>query len=324
MSKELTEDELYALSDEELEQRVVQERQEEDNTAEEESEPQEEEEATFSKQDEEDLDEETEQVEEEIQEDETPDVQTPETYKVRADGLDYDFTVEELLQLAPKAMNYTKKTQALSPYRTMISAMEENGVSPEDVNLFIDIKKGNKEALASLVKGTGMDIFDLNLEDESSYTPTQHGKSEQFLQLEDVISNISKDKEYSRTQEALTTVFDDTSKNIMFENPDMVNGLHIDIVDGTYDKIMPKARKLALLDGNKKPLLEYYVQVGQEELQQEQLSPKSKPKSKDNTDAKRSASLPKQSSKGKVTDFLSEEEEDEEYQKWYNNLRKDY
>lgn len=248
------------------------------------------------------------------------------SYKVKADGIEYEFTLDELQKLAPKAMNYTKKMQSIAPYRKMINAMEENSLSDADINMLIDIKKGNTEAIKSLIKTTGIDLYDLDTTEEIQYQPTEYGKSDEYLNLQEVVNEISTDNEYPRTQEVISKVLDDQSKQVIFSNPDFVRGLHVDIKTGTYDKLMPNALKKAVLDGNQKPILEYYLLAGKEYAEMLQAKGGNiNPEENLVTQQKKSASLPKgRAGVKKATDYLSEEEEDLAYKKWYAKLQRSY
>ena len=62
--------------------------------------------------------------------------------KYTADGKEYEFTEDEIFDqfgtVFGKAMNYTQKMQKIAPYRKMISAMEEEGITESQFNTAID------------------------------------------------------------------------------------------------------------------------------------------------------------------------------------------
>ena len=199
-------------------------------------------------------------------EDSTPEsvATTPDTlYKIKANGKEFEMTLDELKQTASKGMDYLKKTTALKPYRTMIAAMEENKVSPEDINLLIDLKKGNKEAIAKLIKENEVDVYDLP--EANDYRPKEYRQSETALDMKEVLNTISKDTEFSRTSE-IYAAFDDQTKAFLNEDPSRIAGLHNDIKTGVFDKVLPLAEKKAMIDGYNAPFLQYYLQAGQEIL----------------------------------------------------------
>ena len=259
-------------------------------------------------------------------EDSTPEsvATTPDTlYKIKANGKEFEMTLDELKQTASKGMDYLKKTTALKPYRTMIAAMEENKVSPEDINLLIDLKKGNKEAIAKLIKENEVDVYDLP--EANDYKPQEYRQSETALEMKEVLSTISKDAEFSRTSE-IYEAFDDQTKAFLNEDPSRIAGLHNDIKTGVFDKVLPLAEKKAMIDGYNAPFLQYYLQAGQEILnannrpiqtEQKQYVP---PENRAN---KIAAGLPSsRGDKKTVIDYLDEEISDEDFKEWYSKLQR--
>ena len=259
-------------------------------------------------------------------EDSTPEsvATTPDTlYKIKANGKEFEMTLDELKQTASKGMDYLKKTTALKPYRTMIAAMEENKVSPEDINLLIDLKKGNKEAIAKLIKENEVDVYDLP--EANDYKPQEYRQSERALEMKEVLSTISKDAEFSRTSE-IYAAFDDQTKAFLNEDPSRIVGLHNDVKTGVFDKVLPLAEKKAMIDGYNAPFLQYYLQAGQEILnannrpiqtEQKQYVP---PENRAN---KIAAGLPSsRGDKKTVIDYLDEEISDEDFKEWYSKLQR--
>lgn len=259
-------------------------------------------------------------------EDSTPEsvATTPDTlYKIKANGKEFEMTLDELKQTASKGMDYLKKTTALKPYRTMIAAMEENKVSPEDINLLIDLKKGNKEAIAKLIKENEVDVYDLP--EANDYTPQEYRQSETALEMKEVLSTISKDAEFSRTSE-IYAAFDEQTKAFLNEDPSRIVGLHNDVKTGVFDKVLPLAEKKAMIDGYNAPFLQYYLQAGQEILnannrpiqtEQKQYVP---PENRAN---KIAAGLPSsRGDKKTVIDYLDEEISDEDFKEWYSKLQR--
>ena len=259
-------------------------------------------------------------------EDSTPEsvATTPDTlYKIKANGKEFEMTLDELKQTASKGMDYLKKTTALKPYRTMIAAMEENKVSPEDINLLIDLKKGNKEAIAKLIKENEVDVYDLP--EANDYKPQEYRQSETALEMKEVLNTISKDAEFSRTSE-IYDAFDAQTKAFLNEDPSRIVGLHNDIKTGVFDKVLPLAEKKAMIDGYNAPFLQYYLQAGQEILnannrpiqtEQKQYVP---PENRAN---KIAAGLPSsRGDKKTVIDYLDEEISDEDFKEWYSKLQR--
>jgi len=284
----------------------------------------------------------------ETEEDEVtePEVEKQEakTYKYKANGQEFEFTEDEVLNQFGKvfgqSMNYTKKMQAIAPYRKMISALEEEKLTEDDMNLMIDALKGNKDAITSIVKRADVDVLDLDLEKESEYVPTSYGREESELKVQEVIDEIASDKEFPITQHVVADQWDNASRDTFAQNPELIKELHIDVVNGTYDKVSPMAMKMKVLDGGRKSDIDYYVEAGkqyhmnaraaelqeQEVLQEQQRVEQVQAKQQQRTQVKeaapkrRAATIPrKRVSTPKVTDYL--EDTDEAFDDWYKGLQ---
>lgn len=255
-------------------------------------------------------------------------VRNNDIYTIKANGKEYDMSIDELKQMASKGMDYVKKTTALKPYRTMIAAMEQNGLSAEDINLLIDLKKGNKEAIAKIVSDSKIDVYDIP--DSSDYTPTEYRVHESQLDMKEMIADISKDSEFSRTSDIYSKL-DENSKTAINNNPAMLAGLHQDIKSGLFDQVLPYAEKRAMIDGYSQPFLKYYMEAGSEYLKnvntQNQIKSQQQVKATTpiNRDNKLAASLPSaRADKKTVIDYLDEELSDEDYHAWRSKLQRQY
>jgi hypothetical protein len=204
---------------------------------------------------------ETTDEEEETEEDEQP-VETDEKLTFKANGQEYEFTTGEMKEQFGKvfgqAMDYTKKMQQIKPWRKTIDAIETANLSHDDVNFAIDLLKGDKDAIAELVKRTGVDALDLDTEGDSSYVARDYGRNDTELAIKDIVDDISGDKEYAITHSILEKQWDDTSRDEFIKNPRLIKELHTDVKSGLFDKISPIMQKIKVYDGGDKSDLDYY------------------------------------------------------------------
>ncbi len=295
-------------------------------------------------------------AEEEPETEEEPkqaEVQPIQKHKFKANGREYEFTEDEVREQFPKifgqAMDYTKKMQALKPWRKTIDAIEGAQLSHDDVNLMIDVLKGDKDAVAAVLKRTGVDALELDVE-QSRYVPKDYGRDDKALAVKDVIEEISGDAEYSTTYKILSKEWDDDSFREMTSDPDLIKLLHIDVKSGMYDRVQPIAEKLKVYDRGRRSNLDYYKEAArvyfneqaQEEarraeyekarvLRESELADKARVRDvKDQQqqrvavkqDAeKRKAAAPTKKVAGtkKVIDYL--DDSDEAYDEWYKSLQ---
>lgn len=309
-----------------------------------------------SEDEEDDLDGDSEAEDEEPTEDDDEsdeDEQPVQRRKYRANGQEFEFSDDEIFEkfgeVFGQAMNYTQKMQQIKPWRKTIDAIEQADLSHDDLNLAIDVLKGDKDAIAQLMKRTGTDALDLDLEN-SNYTPKDYGRNDTELDIKDIITEISSDKEYATTYDVLERQWDTKSREAFVDNPEMIRQLHIDVKSGIYDTIAPIANKMKVYDGGKQSDLDYYKiaanqyfnEQAQEEARQEAQrtaqarrdeeraereriqevkAKETKRKATKKASSKRKAAAPtKKASKGKTSvDYL--DDSDEAFEEWYKDLQ---
>lgn len=256
----------------------------------------------------------------------------------RANGIEYEFTEEEIFNqfgsVFGQAMDYTKKMQKIKPYRSMVEMIEANGISETDLALAIDALKGDKDAIASVVKKHDIDMFDINYDEASQYTPKTKAKSSTELEIAEVISGIQSEPEYATTYDILQNRWDDASRVTFADNPIMIKQLHHDVKTGVYDKVSAVANKLKVFDGGAKTDLAYYLQAGAQVLSPKVPQAKAMPApatpavhevnaaaqkrvtEQQMVDKRRAAAPTKTMAGAKtVTDYLNSSDED--YDAWY-------
>lgn len=269
--------------------------------------------------------------------------QEAKTHKFKADGMEFEFTEKEIVEkfgdVFAKAMNYTRKTTALKPWTQTISALQENKITQTDVNLMIDVLKGDKSAIAEVLKRTGVDALEIDTDSKETYVPNQYGKDEYALRIEEILDEISVDQEYKITEHVIDKQWDDASRKAFVNDPDMILGLHNDIKNGVYDKVAPLAMKMKVLDNGRRSDLEYYMAAGEQYFAnqsgqvnatvQAQAQPKLVPEKgnevrqqtiKAEANKRKAASVSKPvSGKKDVVDYLSEDDGD--WEAWYKELQ---
>lgn len=354
----MNDEELYRMSDEELEQAFLEAK----NADYEEEVPEEiteasvdeiEEEQLGSQDSEEVIESIDEVADEEVSVEEAKDTPQQEVkelrkIKVKANGRETELTEDEVFAqfgtLYGKAHDYTKKMQAIKPWRKTIDAIEQAKLNHEDVSLMIDALKGDKDAIAAVLKRTGVDTLELDTEN-SQYQPKNYGRDERVMDIEEVIEEISQDPEYATTHKVLSKDWDNNSLAKMTDDPNMIRLLHMDVKDGTYDRVRAVADKLKMFDTTTRTDLEYYALAAvelAEKNERQQVQTQQQVKTSDlaqkvaairqqetkrvttnNAATKRKAAAPTKTGSSKpagVIDYL--DDSDEAFDDWFNNLQK--
>ena len=289
---------------------------------------------------------------EDSEDDKIEEVQEVQKVKFKANGKEYEFTEDEIKAQFPKvfgqAMDYTKKTQAIKPWRKTIDAIEQAKLSHDDVSLMIDVLRGDKDAIAAVMKRTGVDALELDTEN-SKYVPKDYGRDDNALAIKDVIDEISADKEYEITHKVLSKDWDDNSFREMTKDPELIKQLHIDVKTGMFDKVQPIADKMKVIDRGRQSDLDYYKLAAveyfkeQEDIQRRAFAAEQQREAREAKLAKqaevervreaqakrektvekteqRKAAAPTKSNAGtkKVVDYL--DDSDEAYEEWYKQM----
>lgn len=198
--------------------------------------------------------------------------QLPQAHKFKANGKDYEFTSQELIEQFPKvfgqAMDYTKKMQTIKPWRKTIDALDAAKLSHEDVSLMIDVFKGDKSAISEVIKRTGVDTLDLDTDEANPYVAKNYGRDDQTLAIQDVVDSISSDPEYVTTHTILSKEWDDSSWGVVAQSPEMIRLLHQDVKSGMYQQLQPLAEKVKVFSAGTKSDLDCYKEAAQQFFKQ--------------------------------------------------------
>lgn len=238
---------------------------------------------------------------------------------LRVDGMDLPIkSLDDLYQMASMGYNYRKKIADFAPYRRAISAMKENNITDADISLIIDLKKGDKGAIAKILKDNNIDPLDFDI-NEHKYEAKIYGDDENIASIKEIENEISNDPEYRITANVINKLWDAQSQTILAQNPQLIKALHLDIKNGIYEKIAPEAARLEFLDGGNKSKLEYYIQAAKELADQENKNSGKQLKNDGIINQKRRAAA---STKSRATKVFNEEPDwinmsDEEYDKYY-------
>ncbi len=189
---------------------------------------------------------------------------------LRADGKEYPIeSMQELYSLASKGINADRKWNESAEGRKIASTMSKNRLTQEDINMLVDLKAGDKKAIASLLKGAEIDPLDIDVDAlDGKYKPKDHSTDDFEMQLDDVVSKIKTSPRYEESVGVIMDNWDKQSKDAFYQNPKILELLNVDMQIGSdgssmYDKVSPVAEKMKALEtGVKRSDLEYYQMAG--------------------------------------------------------------
>lgn len=168
------------------------------------------------------------------------------TYKIKVSNKEFDFTLDELKQMASKGMDYTNKMQRIAPFRKMINAIETNNISEEDINQLIEMKKGNKDAVGAFTKKYNIALSDIEAGEANAanYKPQSYGREPTPLDDIDMELRASMvPTQYDRMVDFINTKLDQPSQQFFIDNPEALRLIANDIESGMFDKVMLQVEK---------------------------------------------------------------------------------
>lgn len=186
------------------------------------------------------------------------------TAPFRANGKEMKVdNIDDAITLMQMGANYNKKMAALKPNLKLLKLLENNGLlNEEKISFLIDLEKKNPQAIGKLVKDSGLDPLDMEVE-QNGYKPQTYTVDDRELELDEVLGEIQDTPHFSKTIEVVTNKFDAKSKQIVADNPQLLKVINTHVERGIYDLIsteVERARMLGRLNGLSD--LEAYKQVG--------------------------------------------------------------
>ena len=141
-------------------------------------------------------------------------------------------------------IDYNKKMQSMRPHLKTLKTLEKEGLldDVEKLNLLLEVKHGNKDALKRLIAESDIDPLDLAdeevIEAGRNYKPENHMMSDKEVQVEEALNAIADTDTQQRTLDIVTKEFDDNSKRIITDNPSYIVAINDDVASGVFDHVM--------------------------------------------------------------------------------------
>ena len=172
----------------------------------------------------------------------------------KANGRDIQIdNVDDAIKLMQQGANYNKKMAALKPSLKVLKMLENNGLLDEQkLTYLIDLDKKNPDAISKLIKESGIDPLDVNIQEEPKYTPGNYSVPDAQVNLDTVLDSIEHTPTYGRTMTVILDEWDDNSKRALANEPNLIPLINEHVANGIFDTIaseMMKQRALGNLSG---------------------------------------------------------------------------
>ena len=153
-------------------------------------------------------------------------------------------SVDEAVQLMQQGANYTRKMQAIAPHRKVLMMLENNGLLDESkLSRLIDLEKKNPDAIRALVKEAGIDPLDIDVHEESTYTPGNHAVPDEAIAFQTTLDEVSSTPDGQETVRQITASWDPESKAELWKDPSILGTIHQQRISGVYDRVVAEIER---------------------------------------------------------------------------------
>jgi len=161
--------------------------------------------------------------------------------------------VDDARTLMQMGANYNKKMAALKPNLKIIKMLENNQLLDESkLSYLIDLSKNNPEAISKLIKDSGIDPLDIDTDNAKNYVPDAYTVNDKEVELDAILDEIRDSSAFNTTASIIGNKWDESSKQVLVDNPSIIKIINDHVETGIYDKIakvVESERTLGRLNG---------------------------------------------------------------------------
>lgn len=173
-------------------------------------------------------------------------------------------SVDDAISLMQMGANYNKRMAALKPNLKLLKMLENNGLlNEEKLSFLIDVSRKDPGAINKLVHESGIDPMEIDADKAQAYKRSSHAVADTEVELDLVLDELKGSESYTQTLDVVGNVWDDQSRRIVSQNPQLIRVLHDHMASGIYTQIsneVERERMLGRLNGVSD--IEAYRQVG--------------------------------------------------------------
>ena len=161
------------------------------------------------------------------------------TSPFKANGVDIKVeNIDEAISLMQMGANYHKKMASLKPALKVVRLLEKNNLLDEtQLSYLIDLHKKDPEAITKLVKESGIDPVDIDVTQDTKYSPKTQLVSDTEMQLDTILDTIKDTPQFTRTIHTITKEWDDASRTVIASNPHIISIINEQVHNGIFDKV---------------------------------------------------------------------------------------
>ncbi len=173
-------------------------------------------------------------------------------------------SAKDAIQLMQMGANYNRKMSALKPQLKVLRMLENHDLLDENkLSFLIDLNRQDPTAINQLLKDSDIDPADIDLEEDQQYQRSNYGVAESEMDLDSVVSELKGSEYWSPVLDVVTKQWDDESKQIVADKPQLLKVIHNHMATGVYDLVsteLERERMFGRLNGMSD--LEAYEMIG--------------------------------------------------------------
>lgn len=162
----------------------------------------------------------------------------------KANGKEMQVTsTEDAIALMQMGANYNKKMAALKPNLKLLKLLENNGLlNEEKLSFLIDLDKKNPDAISKLVKDSGIDPLDMDV-NKSEYKPKTYTVDDREVELDLVLEKLQDSPGYNETIQIVSNKWDGPSKQVVAQHPQLLEVINDHVTRGIYGRISAEVER---------------------------------------------------------------------------------
>lgn len=184
----------------------------------------------------------------------------------KANGRTFELkTPDEAIRLMQMGAGYGRKIQELQPHLKVLRMLEKNDLLDEGkLSFLIDVNQKNPDAIKKIIKDSGLDPLDLNIEDNVQYNPVNHAVSDKEVEFQTALKDVQEHTTGVRTLQVINQTWDQESKSLLWDKPELLGVIQSQRDNGVYDQIASEIERQKLLGQipNSTPFLQAYKIAG--------------------------------------------------------------
>ena len=186
--------------------------------------------------------------------------------------------VDEVIRLMQQGAGHIRYQERVKPMLVQAQTLANNKIDDARLNFLIEVNNGNPDAIKKLVRDNNIDPYDISTDEtakaaDKAYKAQNYSASAKQVTLNETLDTLSTTDTGQDLIKHVRNGWDDTSRNHLYDNPEVLKALNEHKQAGYYDQIVNEIdRRKAVGHLSGVPFLEAYQQVGEELSKANQLA----------------------------------------------------